>query len=145
MSLKADARKFGQMVASKRGALHQFALAVVRAASEGEIEPDDAHELYVEYYKAARNITKVQPDMPGIKQNVSKLRQLIKLGQQRRKDALSLMRRVEQAHEHALRGNAPVMALYAHMIEAARAQLASAQPLTDRALGQLALKKSRSR
>src|SRR5262245_45662668 len=145
MSLKAEARKYGHLLASNRGVLHQLAIAVVRAAAEGEIEPEDAHEIYVEYYKAAHHLTSVSTDLPGLKQNVSKLRQLIKLGQQRRKDALALMRRAERAREEAIRGSAPVIALYPHLVEVARAQLASPKPLSEPQLMLLALKKGRSR
>jgi hypothetical protein len=145
MSLKAEARKLGQMLATNRGVLHQLAFAVVRAAADGEIEPEDAYDIYTEYYKAAHHIAKVEADMPGLRQNVSKLRQLIKLGHQWRKDAIGLLRRAERAYEEAVRGNARVVGVYTHMVDVARAQLASAKPLSDPQLMQLALKRGRSR
>src|SRR5262245_9836388 len=137
MSLKAEARRYGQVLATSReGVLHQLAIAAVRAAAEGEIEPKDAHEIYIEYYKAAHHLTSVSPDMPGLKQNVSKLRQLIKLGQQRRKDALALLRRAERAREEAIRGNARVIALHPHLVQVAQSPLASPKPPSEPQLQQ---------
>jgi hypothetical protein len=111
-SLTSTIRDLGKAQAS-RGVLPQLAIEVSRAAAEHDINPEDALELYVDYFQASSGLKKIDPFDNSVKANVSKLRQLIKAADPK------LMEVVIRQHEK-LAKKVEVKPLYHAMVEAAR-------------------------
>jgi hypothetical protein len=105
-------RRLG-MAQGARHVLPVLAMELARAADEGRVKPDDALEVYVDYFKAASRLKTIDPYDNGVKANVSKLRQIIKAHDPR------LLARVTKAHDKAAR-KSRVKPLYHAMVAACR-------------------------
>lgn len=61
-----------------RHVLPLLAMEVAQAAQNHEVSPEDALEVYVDYFKASSRLKTIDPYDKGVQANVSKLRQIIK-------------------------------------------------------------------
>ena len=106
----------------------KLAYAVAQAAERGEVDETDATELYTTYYshtgQAARH---VEPTAPTIRVQASKLRQIIKAAD------TGLLDKVIEAHRQVI-DRKP---LYPAMVDAARLQVTSGKPLSDRRIKEI--------
>lgn len=109
------------------------AMEVAQAAKRGDIDVDDAIDLYIEYMREASGIKKWDPASNTIKANASKLRQIIKAADP------DLLLRVERIH-NTMRDKgelAPGANLYPAMVNACRLQVMYGKMLTDGRIRQL--------
>jgi hypothetical protein len=128
--LLEEARDLGRAIAVGRSALPELALRAARAAATGEINEEDAATVYAAYLRQAQHITKPDMGLATLRAQVSKLRQIIKLGVERRREALKLFERVRELHVKCSHDD-HVQALYPCYVGAARLQLLQTKPLTD--------------
>lgn len=113
--------------------LPKLAYLAAEAAERGEVDEDDAQDLYLTYYEHTQTAKRgVDPGEATVRVQVSKLRQIIKSADP------ELLDRVTKAHAEA-RGARK--SLYTSMVAAARLQAAARQRLSDRTLRELVLKK----
>ncbi len=110
-----------------RGYLPEVAMELAIAAKAGQIEPDDALEAYVAYYKASSHLKTIDPYCNTVKANVSKLRQIIKCADPQ------LLERVTRTHR-AMSRQGHVGALYPAMVNACRMQIQYGRKLTQNML-----------
>jgi aspartate oxidase len=129
-SILTLARKHGQSVFASRSLLSGLAVGAARCAAEGVIDESDAARIYEAYYNAIIKRGQVQTT-DSSKAQVSKLRQIIKLGVAYPKEAEKLLKRVTDVHNALMMEGATVRPLYMCMIQVARCRLDSARALTD--------------
>jgi hypothetical protein len=110
---------------TNRGVLPTLAIEVAKAARKGTIKPDNALDVYLDYYRASSRLKTIDPYDNGIKANVSKLRQIILCADP------ELLERVTNLHEKALNAGHYVKPLYHAMVLACRAYNARPHKLTN--------------
>jgi hypothetical protein len=120
MSILDQAKDFGVQQSQGRAVLPALAIAAAKAAEAGEIDEEDADKVYETYVKFARRITKVDMAAQATRAQVSKLRQIIKLGAERGTEPLMKAMRL---HPEATK-QGRTLPLYDSMVNVARAQLA---------------------
>lgn len=144
-----NVRKFGEEASLGRDSLPKLAQYVVKNAAEGVIDTetknakgeDAATIIYDAYVKAESNKAIHEHSAGGKKANVSKLRQLIKVGNMTGIDAIELMQDAFDAREAMQQDDNKVKAAYPFYVEVARAQLdAPNAQLERRVLERLACK-----
>ena len=131
-------RKFGEESALGKDSLPKLAQYVVRLAADGVIDTetknakgDDAATMIYEAYVKAES-SKAIHEHTGTKANVSKLRQLIKLGNLTTVDAVELMQDALEARDAMMADDNKVKPAYPFYIEVARAQLEAPQKRLER-------------
>ena len=139
-SVMTEAKSYGKRAVATTSWLPAFALVVARAVIVGEVDSDDdAESVYLAYYDATIKRSGAQT-LGSHKAQVSKLRQIMKLADERPRHAVKLLSRVTELHGEML-GREPVVALYAAMVTAARRQLESSTLLTDSEMRKLIARK----
>lgn len=142
-------KKFGEESSLGKDSLPKLAQYVVKNASEGVIDTetknakgeDAATIIYEAYVRAESN--KAIHEHTGTRANVSKLRQLIKVGNMTGIDAIQLMQDAFDAREAMQADDNKVKPAYPFYVEVARAQLeAPNTQLTKRALENMACKEA---
>jgi hypothetical protein len=146
MDIYNSAREYGKSQATNQGMLSKLGLDALRAAVNRQISSEDARGLYETYYKASHPHISGQSSGydTGMKANVSKLRQLILLGERHRKAAIALMERAADIYRD-LSQKSPVRPFYPYLVEVARAQLGQNKPISDSRLVKLCAKPPTSR
>lgn len=122
-------KKFGEESSLGKDSLPKLAQYVVKNASEGVIDTetknakgeDAATIIYDAYVRAESN--KAVHEHTGTRANVSKLRQLIKVGNMTGIDAIELMQAAFDAREAMIADENKVKPAYPFYVEVARAQL----------------------
>lgn len=102
------------------GILATLALELAEAAKSGEVNADDAMDLYLHYARTATGIKTLQASDPTIKVNASKLRQIIKA-----RDP-ALLQRVIAMNNTVVGGR-----LYATMVNVCRLRLTTGRKPSD--------------
>lgn len=140
-------KKFGEESSLGKDSLPKLAQYVVKNASEGVIDTetknakgeDAATIIYEAYVRAESN--KAIHEHTGTRANVSKLRQLIKVGNMTGIDAIQLMQDAFDAREAMAADDNKVKPAYPFYVEVARAQLeAPNAQIEKRALERMACK-----
>lgn len=149
---RADLNKFvkklGEEAALGKDSLPKLAHAVVQAAADGVITPDDAKALYTRYAEAESNKALHEHSVGGLNANISKLRQLIVMGCMTTIDAPSVMQaaydeRAKYIEETAGAEGADrpkFKSAYPFYIDLARAQQKSDTPLAAEHMRELMVK-----
>jgi len=140
--------KLGEESSLGKDSLPKLAHAVVRAASEGVIDPttknakgeDAAHTIYTKYTQAESKKAIHEHSEGGFKGNVSKLRQLIQMGSMTTVDAVEVMSNAHLARENMIKDSVKVKSAYPFYVDVAREQLKTDKPLTARELEAIAMK-----
>jgi hypothetical protein len=110
MPIENLAEHFGRLQRDRQ-TLPQFAIEIAKLAKSGEIDTDDAMDIYIAYFKVSSGLRKPLPTDTGVKVNASKLRQIIKAA------SPTLLGRVMKLYAKAERDNRP---LYPCMVDACR-------------------------
>lgn len=130
--LMKQATKFGEEASLGRDSLPKLAHAVVKAAADGVIDTetknakgeDAAAQIYAKYTAAESKKAIHEHSAGGKKANISKLRQLIAMGELTKIDAVEVMQEAFQAREGMSREEGvKVKAAYPYYVDVARAQL----------------------
>lgn len=132
--------KLGEEASLGRDSLPKLAHAVVKAASDGVINGDDAEDIYTRYANAESKKAIHEHSTSGKKANVSKLRQLIEMGCMTTIDAVEVMQAAFQARENMVADSQKVKSAYPFYVDVARSQQKSDKPLASDTLEDLALK-----
>lgn len=130
MTLLERLRQFGRQQ-KRMNILPMVALTLAEAAKCGEIDADDAQELYLEYYKNSTGIKKPDVGSSSFRVNTSKLRQIIKA-----KDP-ALLRRVIKIHAQVSHER-PTRQLYGLMVLVCRKKLNTGRAPPDEEIKKLA-------
>ena len=125
MKIRATLAELGSKQAT-RYVLPMVAFEVAKAARRGEVDEEDAAELYVAYWEGTAAPGKIDVRHDSPKAQVSKLRQIIMAADP------DLLDRVAKLHEKAKREGRQVLSLYAAMVEASRVQASQHAKLKDR-------------
>lgn len=113
------------MVAAVRNVLATLAVKVCEAAVQGRIDEDDAGAIYEVYILHASGVSKVDHTLPSVRVQVSKLRQIIKLGVTCGRKGCELLSEVRATHDKLTRYEVvKTKALYDCFIDAARLSVA---------------------
>jgi len=119
-SLVQIAKKYGAQVVQPNATLPALALHAAHAVALGRASAEDADKVYVAYLDSVMVRSTVQS--PGShKAQVSKLRQIMLLAEERPAQAHKLLLRVEEMHRELSR-ETRVKSLFAAMVDVARAQ-----------------------
>ena len=119
-SLLQVAKKYGAQVVTPNAALPRLAIEAAHAVASGRASAHDADKVYVAYFDSVMVRTKAQS--PGSrKAQVSKLRQIMPLAEERPTQAPNLLLRVEKMHRELAR-KMPVKPLFAAMVDISRKQ-----------------------
>lgn len=113
-----------------RYVLPKLAMEVARAAKRRELSPEDALEVYVDYYKASSHLKTIDPYDNGVKANVSKLRQIIKAADP------ELLERVTRVHAK-VGEREQVKPLYQAMVAACRIKVTQQTRVTNEQIAKL--------
>lgn len=132
--------KLGEEASLGRDSLPKLAHAVVKAASDGIIDGNDAEGLYTKYATAESKKAIHEHSSGGKKANISKLKQLIDMGCMTTIDAVEVMQEAFQARENMIADSQKVKAAYPFYVEVARAQLKTDTALPLETLEELACK-----
>lgn len=139
--LRSQVREYGRDSAQGRDAKPKLALAVVRAAFDNVIAPDDAEMLYNEYALAESKKSIHDHSAGGVKANVSKLRQIISLGHLPAVDGVALLDKVTDMRIELRAQEAKLKGAFDTFVDIARAQLKSPDTeLDDDAVRDLCVK-----
>jgi hypothetical protein len=114
MKLYETLQEHGRAQRQCRKIMAQVAIDVARASKRGEVDEDDAADLYATYYRASTGARALKGS-DGIKVNASKLRQIIKAADP------DLLERVMAMAERVPEGTRA--STYAAMVNACRAKL----------------------
>lgn len=123
--------KLGEEASLGRDSLPKLAHAVVKAAADGVVTGDDAEGIYTKYATAESKKAIHEHSAGGKKANVSKLKQLINMGEMTTIDGVEVMQAAFEARENMIAAENKVKPAYPFYVEVARAQLK-----TDTALSQ---------
>jgi hypothetical protein len=119
-TLLQSAKEYGARVVRPNAVLPQFALRVAQAVASGQASSKDADKVYLAYLDSVTMRSKAQS--PGShKVQVSKLRQIMLLAEQRPAHAEKLLAQVEKMHGELMR-EVPAKSLFAAMVDVARVQ-----------------------
>lgn len=132
--------KLGEEASLGRDSLPKLAHAVVRAAADGVIEGADAEGIYTKYATAESKKAIHEHSAGGKKANISKLRQLIEMGNMTTVDAVDVMQNAFDAREAMMADDNKVKPAYPFYVDVARAQLKSDKPLSKSTLESMACK-----
>lgn len=140
-------RKFGEESSLGKDALPKLAMYVVRLAADGVIDAetknakgDDAAQMIYDAYVKSESVKAIH-EHTGTRANVSKLRQLIKLGGLTSIEPVELMQDAMDAREAMQADDNKVKPAYPFYVEVARAQLeAPAKKLERRVLERMVCK-----
>jgi hypothetical protein len=111
---------------SARYVLPIVAVEVAKAARRGEVDEEDATDLYLAYWEGTAAPGKIVPTADSPKSQISKLRMIIKAADP------DLLDRVAILHEKCKREGEAVLSLYASMVETSRVQASRHAKLRDR-------------
>lgn len=136
--------KLGEEASLGRDSLPKLAHAVVKAAADGVVTGDDAEDLYTKYATAESRKAIHEHSAGGKKANVSKLKQLINMGEMTTIDGVEVMQAAFEAREAMIADEQKVKPAYPYYVEVARAQLKSDTALTQSFLEETACKDSPS-
>jgi hypothetical protein len=131
------AKRCGAQQAASKAILPDLAMEVARAAAEGEINADDAKDIYATYRKAAG--TGVENPL-SFKAQVSKLRQIVRLASEYRTglalldETLAIHGELNKTEPNALKP------AYAAMVDVARSRLGMRRALTRTQIAKLCRK-----
>jgi hypothetical protein len=135
-----DAREYGRDKASGDDSLAKLAHKIVRAAAQGVVDlqkdkheegVDDAKLIYTEFAGAKSKKSVHEHTDLGVKANVSKLRQIIKLGVMTTCDPVDVLDRAMTLHSAMVKTDEKVKPAYASYVDVAREQIAHDSPLDD--------------
>lgn len=132
--------KLGEEASLGRDSLPKLAHAVVKAAADGVITGDDAEDLYTRYATAESKKAIHEHSAGGKKANVSKLKQLINMGEMTTIDGVEVMQAAFEARENATAAENKVKPAYPFYVEVARAQLKSDTALDGDTLEEMAIR-----
>lgn len=132
--------KLGEEASLGRDSLPKLAHAVVKAASDGVITGADAEDLYTKYATAESKKAIHEHSAGGKKANVSKLKQLINMGEMTTVDGVEIMQAAFEARENMIAAENKVKPAYPFYVEVARAQLKTDTPLDADTLEDMACK-----
>jgi hypothetical protein len=143
--LKTEAQKLGALHGGGKTSMIALAEIVVEAAQDGAIEPEKTSEVYDRFKAGVSKASNYEdagevPDeaamgaapAKSIEQQLSKLRQFVKLGNKYESDALDLIRKARNMHIELLRNAAATPEVkkgikpgstYSVLVDVARAQL----------------------
>src|SRR5258706_15287454 len=127
-SLLQVAKKYGAQVVTRNGALPRLALEAARAVASGRAWPADADKVYVAYFDSV--VVRSRAQSPGSrKAQVSKLRQIMLLAEERPTQAPKLLLQVEKMHRELAREMRvkPLSGRYGRRLEDAAEQARAAQ------------------
>lgn len=124
MNIMQEARVYGKQVVNSRALLPELALKAAQAVVSGDVEATDAKAIYIAYLDAE---IKRSPQQHPVSQKVqiSKLRQIMKLAEERPKQVMRLLCWVTELHRE---GN--TMPLFPAMVEMSRVQLTRENVMT---------------
>jgi hypothetical protein len=119
-SLLQIAKKYGAQVVQPNATLPGLALDAAHAVALGRASAEDADKVYVAYLDSV--MVRSTAQSPGShKAQVSKLRQIMLLAEERPAQVHKLLLRVEEMHRELSR-ETRVKSLFAAMVDVARAQ-----------------------
>lgn len=121
--LMRQVTKLGEEASLGKDSLPKLAHAVVRAAADGVITADDAQSVYEKYAAAESKKAIHEHSKGGLKANVSKLRQLIAMGELKAFDAVEVMQAAFDTRTAAVSEDVKVKAAYPFYVDVAREQL----------------------
>ena len=127
-SLLQVAKKYGAQVVTPNAALPRLALEAAHAVASGRASPHDADKVYVAYFDSVTVRSRAQS--PGSRKvQVSKLRQIMLLAEERPTQAPKLLLRVEKMHRELAREMRvkPLSGRYGRRLEDAAEQARAAQ------------------
>lgn len=130
--------KLGEEASLGRDSLPKLAHAVVKAAADGVVTGDDAENLYTRYATAESKKAIHEHSAGGKKANVSKLKQLINMGEMTTIDGVEVMQAAFEARENVIAAEGKVKPAYPFYVEVARAQLKSDTALDGDTLEEMA-------
>src|SRR6266446_4303554 len=131
-SLLQVAKKYGAQVVTPNAALPRLALEAAHAVASGRAWPADADKVYVAYFDSV--VVRSRAQSPGSrKAQVSKLRQIMLLAEERPTQAPKLLLQVEKMHRELAR-ETRVKPLFAAMVDVAREQRKMSRQLNAREL-----------
>jgi hypothetical protein len=107
-----------------RHTLPEMATDLAERAKAGEIDPEDAMDLYLEYYRASMGVFKADPTLNTARANASKLRQVIKAADP------DLLRRVSDIYDQ-MHHKVPCRPLYHGMVDVCRHRLDTKGHISD--------------
>jgi hypothetical protein len=114
------AKTYGAQVVQPNAPLPQLAISAAHAVALGRASAEDADKVYVAYYDSVMKRTPTQSPASR-KTQVSKLRQIMILAEERPAQATKLLARVEKMHRELMR-ETRVKSLFAAMVDVARVQ-----------------------
>jgi hypothetical protein len=132
-TILSQAKDFGIQQSQGRSVMAHLAVAVAKAAEAGEIDEDSATDIYSMYIRMAHRVSKLDTSETTVRVQISKLRQIIKMGME---FGAGPLLKVMRLHPE-LSKEGKVKWLYASMVDVARAQLARPSPLTDKQIAVL--------
>lgn len=139
--LNKTIKKLGEDAGLGKDSLPKLAHAVVKAASDGVISGSDAEDIYKRYAMAESNKAIHEHSVGGLKANISKLRQLIDMGNMTTVDGVEVMQAAFDARERMMQQEGvKLKAAYPFYVDVARAQLKSDTALAEDFLEELAVK-----
>lgn len=135
-ALRAELRKLGSAEALGSSSRPEAGLRIVNAAYDGLLKEGDAEQVYAAYQAGLIEIGRKRPLSVGAdaseKVQVSKFRQLIRVGMLPSIDARALMQKVAEAMKSHVAAGIRTVAPFDAMLNAARMQLTQPQvDLTD--------------
>lgn len=136
--LNRQIKKLGEEAAAGKDSLPKLAHAVVQAAADGVIEPNDAEALYKRYAEAESNKAIHEHSAGGLRANTSKLRQLIAMGRMTTIDPVAVMqdafderaKYLEETAEAEASERPKFKSAYAFYVDLARAQQKTDTPIS---------------
>jgi len=127
-SLLQVAKKYGAQVVTPNAALPRLAIEAAHAVASGHASAKDANKVYIAYFDSVMVRSRAQSPSSR-KVQVSKLRQIMLLAEERPTQAPKLLQRVEKMHRE-LSQDMRVKPLFAAMVYVAREQRNTRQQLT---------------
>lgn len=124
--LLVEAGRMGSLLASRRAIFTRLALEAAEAAARGEIDEDDAVAVYhQEYLRKRQQVTSPDLSPLTVQVQISKLRQIIKLGNNYKR-APELLYKVMTIYEDLVSQGIRTISCYEAMVGVARAKLSNA-------------------
>lgn len=124
MNIMTEARVYGKQAIHPRAILAELAMKAVQAVLNGDVEAADARSIYLAYFDAEIKRSPNQ-SVSSQKVQISKLRQVMKLAEDRPKQAMRLLSWVTELHAES-----NTLPLFPAMVAMARAQNESEHVLT---------------